>query len=395
MILAPSERSGGASCAVRNVSSSASFSSARAMRACLLFPGELAADAGRSRERSRNSRTTARLVAHAMAVLAALALAGCADPPAELPEAASAPWPEIDSRAPILPIPREARPLDEARVRLGRELFFDPILSGDGRVTCSECHDLARAGTDGQRLSHAAAREEGGLNVPTIFNLAWVFRYSWSGRFDRMDDILDVAMTSPTTMASPWGAAVERLERSPAHRARFEQVFGTPPTEAALRNAMETFVLSLTTPDAPFDRWLRGDEGAISDDARRGYQIFREHGCASCHQGVDVGGNMYQRFGVMREYFGDRCEVRDGYLGLYIGTHRESDRHVFRVPSLRNVALTAPYFHDGSAETLEEAIETMARCQLGRPLDPEPIRLIVAFLGTLTGRIDDTGPPPR
>ncbi|MDQ3034561.1 MAG: c-type cytochrome [Myxococcota bacterium] len=345
--------------------------------------------------RGASSRSVSR--ARSRSALAAFALTivlvGCGGEPDELPRIARAPVMELDARTPILPIPRDAPVLDAARVRLGRELFFDPILSGDLSVTCSECHDLARAGTDGQRRSHAGARAEGGVNVPTIFNLEWVFRYSWSGRFDRMRDILDVAMTNPATMASTWEGAAERLRRSPRHRVRFEQVYGAPPSEELLRDVIETFVLSLTTPDAPFDRWLRGDEDAISDEARRGYEIFREHGCASCHQGVDVGGNMYQRFGVMRDYFADRGDVRDADLGLFLGTHRESDRHVFRVPSLRNVALTAPYFHDGSAETLEDAIATMARYQLGRKLDGVLIDSIVAFLKSLTGRIDDSRPP--
>jgi cytochrome c peroxidase len=140
----------------------------------------------------------------------------------------------------------------------------------------------------------------------------------------------------------------------------------------------------LITPNAPFDRFLRG-QGQLSAQQHRGYETFRDYGCISCHQGKNVGGNMYQRFGIMRDYFADRGEVVAVDFGRYSQTQLEDDRFVFRVPSLRNVALTAPYFHDGSADTLEEAVTTMARYQLGRALAAEQADDIAAFLGTLTG----------
>ena len=311
-------------------------------------------------------------------------LVGCHERSLEPAERELVPAP-TDATSPIAPIPREPPDLDPARVELGRELFEDPILSPDGNVRCSDCHVLLLAGADGQRTSRAPSRPRGGINVPTVFNLAWVSRFTWSGRFDSIQGPLDVAMTSPAAMAGDWVSAVERLRASP-HRARFEEVYREPPSEETLRDALASYVLSLTTPDAPFDRYLRGDDRAITPLAVDGYRVFREHGCVSCHQGVNVGGNMFQRFGVLRDYFEGRTDLTTADMGLFVATHREEDRHVFRVPSLRNVAVTAPYFHDGSAATLEDAVTTMARYQLGRTLTPAQVSAVVELLRSLTGR---------
>jgi cytochrome c peroxidase len=169
-------------------------------------------------------------------------------------------------------------------------------------------------------------------------------------------------------------------------------VFSDGLTAANVRTALLEYERSLVTPNAPFDRYLRGDTHAISERAKQGYALFKTYGCASCHQGMAVGGNMLQRVGVMHDYFGDRGSVTPADLGHFSVTHLERDRYVFRVPSLRNVALTAPYFHDGTAATLEKAITTMARYQLGRELEDEDVALLAEFLRTLTGEY--RGKPP-
>ena len=323
----------------------------------------------------------------AQAALAAWVLAlgvGCSEPEFVPAERRLTPAPVVETSA-VVPLPREAPALDPLRVALGRELFSDPILSPDDAVSCATCHDLTRGGADGLRRSRAPSRPEGPINVPGIFNLAWASRFSWSGRFSTLDEMMDVAMTAPAAMASTWEGSVERLSQSSRYRARFGEAYGGAPSERFLRDALASYLYSLTTPDAPFDRWLRGDESAISEEAVEGYRQFRDLGCSSCHQGVLIGGNMFQRFGVLRDYFEDRREVTRADLGLYVGTQRDEDRHVFRVPSLRNVALTAPYFHDGSAASLEEAVTTMARFRLGRILRPTQIASLVAFLRTLSG----------
>jgi cytochrome c peroxidase len=184
-------------------------------------------------------------------------------------------------------------------------------------------------------------------------------------------------------MASSWEKAAENLAARPAYRARFLEVFPDGITPANVRAALLEYERSLITPNAPFDRYLRGDTAAISAEARQGFALFKDYGCASCHQGAAVGGNMLQRFGVMRDYFSERGDVKPPDYGKFNVTAREEDRFVFRVPSLRNVARTAPYFHDGSAATLERAVLVMARYQLGRELDAGAVAQIVAFLRTL------------
>lgn len=317
-------------------------------------------------------------------------LAGCESASFEPAERALVPAPATTS--PIAPLPLAPPDIDPARIALGRDLFFDRILSPDGQVRCPDCHDLARAGTDGRTHSQAPSRPEGGINVPGIYNLAWVSRFMWSGRFDSIQGPLTVAMTAAPAMGGDFESAVARVAAEERYEGRFESVYGGAPTEAMLRDALASFVFSLTSPDAPFDRYLRGEEDAIPPLAAEGYRIFRDYGCVSCHQGVNVGGNMFQRFGALRDPFAGRANLTPADMGLYSSTQREEDRHVFRVPSLRNVALTAPYFHDGSAQTLEEAITVMARHQLGRTLEPEQVAAVAAFLRSLTGRMDHGEP---
>lgn len=283
----------------------------------------------------------------------------------------------------LAPLPEGGAPAG-MRVRLGARLFRDPRLSSDGRVACSSCHDLARGGANGEPRSTLPGRAPVAVNVPTVFNLAYDFRYSWSGKFVDVGRQLDVAMTLADAMNTTWDAAAERLERDATYVREFGRAYRDGLTAETIRDALIRYDLSLTTPNARFDRFLLGE---LELDAReqRGYAMFREYGCVSCHQGVNVGGNLFQRFGVMRDYFAERGDLTDADLGLYNETQLERDRHVFRVPSLRNVALTAPYFHDGSAPTLHHAVQTMARYQLGRELTNAQAADIVAFLETLTG----------
>jgi cytochrome c peroxidase len=225
-----------------------------------------------------------------------------------------------------------------------------------------------------------------------MYNLRSVFKLAWGARFDSLETHLDALMTNPNVMASSWEGTAARLANKAGYPERFQRVFSDGVTPKNVRAALLEYERSLVTPNAPFDRYLRGDEGAISAAAKSGYALFKAYGCASCHQGKAVGGNMLQRVGVMRDYFADRGNVKPPDLGHFNLTHQERDRYVFRVPSLRNVALTAPYFHDGSAATLESAITTMARYQLGREVDPGDVTLLAEFLRTLTGEY--RGKPP-
>jgi cytochrome c peroxidase len=285
----------------------------------------------------------------------------------------------------LAPLPEE-RSSPDRRQRLGERLFHDPRLSEDERVACATCHNLAMGGANALSRSALPGRNPVPVNVPTVFNLAYDFRYSWSGRFVDIGTQIDFALGLKDAMGTSWESASRRLRTDPSYVTEFERAYPDGLSAANLRHALIVYNLSLSTPGARFDRFLRG-ELELSEQEARGYTMFREYGCVSCHQGVNIGGNMFQRFGVMRDYFAERGNVEQADLGLYNATRREEDRHVFRVPSLRNVALTAPYFHDGSARTLLGAVQTMARYQLGRELSQLQAVDIVAFLTTLTGDI--------
>ncbi|MFT3924083.1 MAG: cytochrome c peroxidase [Myxococcales bacterium] len=285
----------------------------------------------------------------------------------------------------IEPLP-ERVDVDPARVALGERLFQDSRLSGDGSVACVDCHSLAHGGADGRVSSEAPGRPRGKVNVPSVFNVAFDFRYAWNGRFATIEQQLDFAMGSPAAMASSWERALAQLVRDGDLSAGFRAAYPGGLSVDSLRDALVAYCRSLVTPNARFDRFLRG-ELSLSAEEQRGYDTFRDYGCISCHQGVNVGGNMFQRFGVMRDYFRARGGVSQADFGRFAETGQEADRFVFRVPSLRNVALTAPYFHDGSVWTLEEAVTTMARVQLGRDLPGDKAAEIVAFLRSLTGEL--------
>lgn len=285
---------------------------------------------------------------------------------------------------PFAPLPTEMS-LDPARVALGRKLFADRRLSGDGRRSCIDCHDLAAGGVSpNEPRSNHPLNDTGPYNVPTVYNVAFNFRYNWQGTFATLDDHLQGLMMSELVMnAGSWEQLAARL--APHYDAEFRAAgFEAGVSEAAIREVLTSYERSLVTPNSPFDRYLEGDEDALDDAARRGLALFVSVGCASCHQGINIGGNLFQRFGVMEDAFGGR-ELRATDYGRMMLTGRPEDAHVFRVPSLRNVALTAPYFHDGSAETLPEAVRHMARVQLSCGLEDAEVDDLVAFLESLTG----------
>jgi cytochrome c peroxidase len=291
--------------------------------------------------------------------------------------------------------PRESLGLDLRKVALGRALFDDKRLSGDGTVACSSCHLRERSLSNGLPSAELATRVRGTVNVPTLYNVVYNYRFNWDGRYLTLDSQLDELIQKPNVMRSSWPQVVERLAADPACVARFSEVFPGKITGASVRASLIEYMSSLTTPGARFDRWLAGDEKALSDLERRGYRLFNSYGCSSCHQGRNIGGNMLQEFGIIQEgiiqdYFRSRGKdvaPSDRGHGNYTG--RSEDNFYFRVPSLRNVALTAPYFHDGGAATLDEAVQVMGKVQLGRDFDAEEVSLLVGFLLTLTGELDD------
>lgn len=281
----------------------------------------------------------------------------------------------------IAPLP-ESVSVDPKRRALGERLFRDARLSFDSKVSCETCHSSAFGGANGQARSSLPNRKPVPINIPSVFNLAFVSSFAWSGKFQDIGQQIDTAMALEVAMNSTWEEALGRVAGD--YKEDFLRVYGGDISVEFMRDALSQYCLSLVTPDSKFDLYLRG-ETKLSAKEQKGYERFREYGCVSCHQGVNVGGNMHQRFGIVYDYFAGRSELSKADMGLFTRTGREEDRHVFRVPSLRNVALTAPYFHDGSVNRLEEAVQVMAHYQLGRELADDEADEIAAFLRTLTG----------
>ena len=292
---------------------------------------------------------------------------------------------------PIEPLPLTAE-FDLARAALGEVLFSAKELSGDGKVACTDCHREDHGWADDQPHSLVSGRPESPVNVPTMYNVRYLYKLSWGGKYESLESHIDALMRNPKVMASSWELSSQHLSALPSYRARFAAVFPDGLTPANVRQAILEYERSLVTPNAPFDRYLRGNLQAVSAEVKQGYAMFKSYGCSSCHQGMAIGGNVFERFGVLRDFFADRGHFDDADLGRFNVTRRELDRFVFRVPSLRNVALTAPYFHDGSAATLEEAVTTMATYQLGRDLEERDRTALVAFLRSLTGEYRGKSP---
>jgi cytochrome c peroxidase len=285
---------------------------------------------------------------------------------------------------PIYPIPQHVE-LDARKVALGHRLFHDPRLSGDGTTSCASCHDLGRGGTDQRPRSVGIGGRLGTVNAPTVFNSSFNFKQFWDGRAETLEAQIDGPIHDPREMRSNWPEITGKLKEDPGYVAAFASLYGGGIRPNHVKDAIATFERSLITPNSRFDKFLRGDHAAITEEEKEGYLLFKSLGCVACHQGVSVGGNMFQTFGVMADYFADRGGLTSADLGRFNVTGQEQDRYRFKVPSLRNVERTAPYFHDGSAATLEQAVTVMARYQLGRALSAADVGRIVQFLRTLTG----------
>jgi cytochrome c peroxidase len=291
---------------------------------------------------------------------------------------------------PITPLSRDAPSgLAPGKIDLGRRLFHDPRLSRDGDMSCASCHDLDRGGADDRTRPIGGDGKPLDYNSPTVFNAGASFRLNWRGNFRTFEEQNEAVLLDSRLMNATWPELLARLRAEPEYQAAFQALYGSTPERAHVLDALAAFQRALLTPDARFDRYLRGEPDAITPQESRGYRLFKHYGCTACHQGANIGGNLFQQFGVFHNPFAERATIAEADLGRFTLTGKASDRHVFRVPSLRNVAVTAPYFHDGSAATLTEAVEIMARSQLGRQLSGEDIDLIVAFLGTLTGAYQD------
>jgi cytochrome c peroxidase len=285
---------------------------------------------------------------------------------------------------PITPIPVDSN-LDARKVALGRRLFYDPLFSRNNTIACAHCHNLATGGVDGLQHATGVAGKEGLINTLTVLNSGFNFRLFWDGRAATLEDQIEFPLLHAAEMDSTWPEAISKLGKNAAYHRDFLAIYQEGIEPRSVKDALATFERSLTTPDSKFDRYLRGDTHVLDSDELAGYELFKSLGCISCHQGRNVGGNLYEKLGLVENYFENRGNVQDVDFGRYNITGKEADRHEFRVPSLRNVALTAPYFHDASAKTLEHAVAIMAKYQLGVDLSGAEIAKIVKFLNTLTG----------
>ena len=289
-----------------------------------------------------------------------------------------------DTSEPIRPIPLPCD-LNVDKVRLGRRLFHERRLSRTNVIACADCHDLDQGGAGARARSVDIAQRRRELNAPTVFNCSLNFKQFWDGRADSLEEQIDGPVNSPKELDSDWRTLLTMLRNDSGYAADFAHLYPDGVREGNVKDAIATFERSLLTPNSRFDRFLRGDVDAITMEEAEGYRLFKGYGCVSCHQGVGVGGNMFATFGVLADYFAGRKDITHADLGRFNVTGNEADRYRFKVPSLRNVALTAPYFHDGSAPTLEAAVDVMAIHQLGRRLSDSDTSRIVRFLGTLTG----------
>ena len=292
---------------------------------------------------------------------------------------------------PILPI-SEKVDVNPAKVTLGRALFHDPILSKDDTISCASCHDLANGGDDGLKVSIGIDDKPGVVNSPTVFNAGMNFKQFWDGRANTLQHQIDGPVQSSFEMGSLWPDVVAKLYRNPDYPKLFKKIYPNGINRRNVKNAIAEFMKSLNTPNSRFDRWLKGEKNALNAQEKRGYELFKDYGCSSCHQGANVGGNMFQVFGVLNDYFKKRGNITDADLGRYIITGNDEDRHSFKVPSLRMAALTAPYLHDGTAATLRDAVDAMFEFQLGREAPDKDKEAIVAFIKTLVGESKELSP---
>ena len=284
------------------------------------------------------------------------------------------------SSEPIQPI-KAAKVSNPALVELGKKLYFDPRLSMSGFISCNSCHNLSAGGTDNLKTSIGHNWSEGPINAPTVLNSSLNVAQFWDGRAADLKAQAGGPIANPGEMASNHTLAVEVLQSIPAYQTEFKKALGTGKvTIDGVTKAIAAFEETLVTPNARFDKWLKGDKKAITQTELDGYKLFKESGCVACHNGPAVGGNSFQKMGVVEAY--KASSPAEGRVAV---TGNDADRFNFKVPTLRNVELTYPYFHDGAANTLKEAVDTMGRLQLGKKFTDGENGKIVAFLKTLTG----------
>jgi len=297
-------------------------------------------------------------------------------------------WAAPKSTEPVSPI-LPAVVKDPALVELGKKLYFDPRLSRSGFISCNSCHNLSMGGTDNLKTSIGDHWKQGPINAPTVLNSSLNVAQFWDGRAKDLKEQAGGPIANPGEMAFTHELAVDVLQSIPPYVAEFKKVFGVDKVDIGkVTLAIAAFEETLVTPNSRFDKWLKGDKKALTAQEAAGYQLFKDSGCVACHNGAAFGGNTFQKFGVVEAY-----KTKSDAIGRAGVTGKDADRFNFKVPTLRNVELTYPYFHDGEAATLEEAVDIMGRLQLGKQFSADENAKIVAFLKTLTGDLPQVVPP--
>jgi len=277
----------------------------------------------------------------------------------------------------ITPIPQIAI-YDHQKATLGKKLFFDPRLSKNNTISCASCHDLENGGDNNLPVSFGIDGKTGTRNAPTVFNAVYNSSQLWDGSAKDLATQAKGPIHNPVEMGSNFNEIIQKLSKDKEYKALFSKIYKEGITPFAITDAIAEFEKALITPNSRFDKYLRGDKTALSKDELDGYRLFKTYGCVSCHNGVNIGGNLVQKIGAVKDF-------KNSDFGLYNITKKEEDRNYFKVPSLRNVALTAPYFHDGRVSTLESAVGLMMKHQVGFVLEDKAFENVIKFLKTLTG----------
>lgn len=304
----------------------------------------------------------------------------------------------VSTRIQCRPLPVSPAATSSSRVELGRKLFFDKRLSANKKLSCAGCHAPDKGGADGLTVAIGADGRKEVLNTPTVFNSAFNFRQYWDGRASDLKQQVLVSLSSEKEMGVLAEDRLAELRSDSGYSVLVERAYGVPLSLDVIADAIAVFEKTLITPGCKFDRYLKGEKTALSAQALKGYFLFQEKGCVSCHAGINLGGMSFEKMGVKGDYFAHRLKnggkkVSEADFGRFNVTRLEADRYKFKVPALRNIALTAPYFHDGSVGSLEEAVQDMAKLQQGQELSREEVTCLVEFLKSLTGELKSPEQP--
>ncbi|CAI1537803.1 Cytochrome c551 peroxidase precursor [Serratia fonticola] len=295
--------------------------------------------------------------------------------------------------AALQPVPASL-PTDPQKVALGFRLFHDPRLSKDNSISCAHCHKLGEGGVDGRVSSLGVGDQVGPINAPTVFNAAFNMAQFWDGRAVDLQAQAGGPPMNPIEMASEsWDEIIAKLDQDALLKADFRRVYANGFTGDNITDAIAEFEKTLITPDSPFDRYLKGDNDALTAQQKHGYQLFQQNKCGTCHTGVNLGGQSYEVMGLKADYFAARGNPTEADLGRYNVTKNDNDRHRFKTPTLRNIAQTAPYFHDGNVASLQQAVKDMLTYQVGVDLPESDIKDLVALLEGMSGKYQPATPP--